>query len=70
MLYGQWLNRLDAGLVPVLLTNKPLSNFVEATITWETRGVLVVPTQNGSPASGINLEQTQPGEAAFFPPTP
>jgi len=65
--------------VPVLLTNKPLSNFVEATITWvrrdlanNQRGFSRSDTKRRSldrdiPRKGINLEQTQPSEAAFFP---
>jgi hypothetical protein len=45
MLYGQWLNR-SMRVKPVLLTHKPLSNLVEATITRETGEGLDVPTKN------------------------
>ncbi len=48
MLYGQWLNR-STRVKPVLLTHKPLSNIVEATITRETGEGLGVPTKNVFP---------------------
>jgi hypothetical protein len=48
MLYGQQLNRCTR-VKPVLLTDKPLSNIVEATITRETGGVSPFPCKNGSP---------------------
>jgi hypothetical protein len=51
MLYGQWLNR-STKVKPVLLTYKPLSNFVEATITREIGEGLVVPIQKRLPARG------------------
>jgi hypothetical protein len=37
MLYGCRLNR-STRVKPVLATDKPLSNLVEANITWETSG--------------------------------
>src|SRR5437016_2730257 len=68
MLYGQWLNR-STRVKPVLLTHKPLTNFVEAPITWKTSVGLAVPTQNGSP-QGVSLG-TDPAYRLFsFLPIP
>jgi hypothetical protein len=46
MLYGKSLNR-STRVKPVRLPHKPLSNIVEANITWETSEGLAVPTKNG-----------------------
>jgi hypothetical protein len=58
MLYGQWLNRCTR-VKPVLLTDKPSSNFVEANITWETSVGLSVPTQKRTPHKGTKKKGEQ-----------
>jgi hypothetical protein len=51
----------------VLLTNKPLSNIVKATITWETRGVCPYPTQNGPPQGAILSNRNSLQAVSFLP---
>jgi len=67
MLYGCRLNRFTR--VSASACNaKPLSNIVEAHITWETRGVWPFPHKT-APRKGTTTKQMQPA-GCFFPPNP
>src|SRR5260370_42668588 len=66
-LCGQWVNK-PTGLQPVLLTQKPLTNFVEGNFTWETRaperaGVSERCDRLARPRKGAHAERSRP----FFP---
>jgi len=66
-LCGQWLNK-HTGLQPVLLTQKPLTNFVEGNFTWETRAPERARVSDrcdrlARPRKGAHAERRRP----FFP---